>query len=230
MFLAPPSFPHTPLTRCSLREAQPQGQGFTPGSPGVEGKPLISAGGCREEAEPAGVETGVGGGIVLLSIYIFYHVLLRSERQEFRKPERGECQIGLYGSQDPACFLVLLEPVTDLISSEGSCLINAHLAEGSPHRPYIVFLPGRALRYLAGMLTGGLAHLGRVSPGVPRASRPQHGSFPGTFFLFPLLDPCLSSLLLCFLPSLLLLASGVVGRESRGTGILVLQSGGRGCK
>lgn len=46
----------------------------------------------------------------------------------------------LYSCQKPACLLVLLEPVTDLISLEGSCLINAHLVEGRLHSPHIVFL------------------------------------------------------------------------------------------
>lgn len=68
-------------------------------------------------------------------------VLCSARQQEFRKPTRGECQVRLYRSQTPACLLVLLEPVSDLISLGGSCLINTHLAARRPHRPYIVSLP-----------------------------------------------------------------------------------------
>lgn len=79
-------------------------------------------------------EGGSGGFLCAF----FHPVALFWKRQEFRKPACGECQVRLYRSQAPACFLVLLEPVSDLISLGGSCLINTHLAARGPHRPDIV--------------------------------------------------------------------------------------------
>lgn len=84
-------------------------------------------------------------------------VLRSARQQEFRKPTRGECQVRLYRSQTPACLLVLLEPVSDLISLGGSCLINTHLAARRPHRPYIVSLPAPSPAVPCRNAAGGLA-------------------------------------------------------------------------
>lgn len=83
----------------------------------------------------------LGGCVWGVISAFFYPVALFWKRQEFRKPACGGCQVRLYRSQAPACFLVLLEPVSDLISSGGSCLINTHLAARGPHSPNIVSLP-----------------------------------------------------------------------------------------
>lgn len=80
-------------------------------------------------------------GVGVFRSAFFHPVAPLWKRHEFRKPARGECQVRLYRSQAPACFLVLLEPVSDLISLGGSCLINTHLAARRPHSPYIVSLP-----------------------------------------------------------------------------------------
>lgn len=128
----PPS--PSPSTSFSLRtkpSAGARAAGHGRQHPGTEG-------GCWRRVGCGGA---FWGGAREVSLCFFHPVALFWKRQEFRKPACGECQVRLYRSQAPACFLVLLEPVSDLISLGGSCLINTHLAARGPHRPDIVSLP-----------------------------------------------------------------------------------------